>query len=341
MRVGRQPEGAGADRVAEVAAWPGRTPSKTSGRPAAADRARACRPDGGRVRSGAFAVVVERRLAGGRRSCGRRRRRSPVLPESVLRNCDSSVAKAMPVPLSDVGLNFGSTRRGLDPGRGVDRHVAQRDVVDVVGRHVAARAEARPAASRAGHGELCRCRCRTSEAHWPGTANGLWLALARAVGRRGRVAVAVRGHRARQQQERRAPDRIAPRVRHHRPVPLVEDLAVAVRALAGVVLGLPVLLVGRREGLGLAGEVGRRLRDPVREFGRRVLRPRDERDRAQHRHELRPWRLPAADVLQADHAAAPDAVVTAGRSAASTGSLSGTSGARASLTRNRSTTSAA
>jgi hypothetical protein len=32
-----------------------------------------------------------------------------ALPESVLRNCESSVAKATPVPLSDVGLNFGST----------------------------------------------------------------------------------------------------------------------------------------------------------------------------------------------------------------------------------------
>jgi hypothetical protein len=33
----------------------------------------------------------------------------PALPDSVLRNCDSSVANATPVPLSDVGLNFGST----------------------------------------------------------------------------------------------------------------------------------------------------------------------------------------------------------------------------------------
>ena len=39
-------------------------------------------------------------------------------------------------------------------------------------------------------------------------------------------------------------------------------------ALAGVVLRLPVLLVGGREHLRLAGQVGRGLRDPVGDVGR-------------------------------------------------------------------------
>src|ERR1700730_10959206 len=33
---------------------------------------------------------------------------TPLLPESVLRNCDSRVAKERPVPLSEVGLKFTS-----------------------------------------------------------------------------------------------------------------------------------------------------------------------------------------------------------------------------------------
>jgi len=44
--------------------------------------------------------------------------KTPALPESVFRNCDSSVANAIPVPLSDVGLKFGSTRADSTPVRG-------------------------------------------------------------------------------------------------------------------------------------------------------------------------------------------------------------------------------
>src|SRR5262249_53193918 len=58
--------------------------------------------------------------------------------------------------------------------------------------------------------------------------------------------------------------------------PLVEDLLVAVLALAGVVLRLPVLLVGGRVGRRLLGDVRRRLRDAVRQVQPVRGRPVDE-----------------------------------------------------------------
>jgi len=99
-----------------------------------------------------------------------------------------------------------------------------------------------------------------TDAHSPCLANGLWCDLAVPSGGDGvshsPLVETARG----QEQECPTPHRVAPRVRHHGAVPLVEDLLVAGLALAGIVLGLPVLLVGRREHRGFGRDVRRGLR---------------------------------------------------------------------------------
>src|SRR5262249_41456641 len=87
-----------------------------------------------------------------------------------------------------------------------------------------------------------------------------------------RITLTVSRCSTREQQECGSPGRIAPRVGHHGAIPLVKDLLMAGLALAGAVLGLPVVVPWRRKGLRLCKHVKRRLREPVGDIVQALLR---------------------------------------------------------------------
>src|SRR5262249_33745238 len=177
---------------------------------------------------------------------------TPLLPDAVLRSCASTVANASPVALSDVGLNPGSRRPCSSP-LGSSRSTFSSGTLstELGGMWQPARVAA--VGRRPGAGDPLRAIAKIEPG---GARRGVGERIVRGLGRAARrrrdLAVAARGHRARRQQDRGAPRRIAPRVRHHRAVPLVENARVAVVALTRVVGVLPVLLERRCGGAGVS-----------------------------------------------------------------------------------------
>ena len=104
----------------------------------------------------------------------------------------------------------------------------------------------------------------------------------RAVRRQRHLTVAGGRRLARRQQERGAPHRIAPRVRHHRPVPLLEHPGVTALALRRVIELLPEILERRRHRLGLGDHVRRRLGHAIGQLDVVERRPVHGRAEAQH-----------------------------------------------------------
>ena len=98
--------------------------------------------------------------------------KTPLLPDSVLRNLSSSDAKAIPVPASDVGLKSGRKAAMLQSRRSIGCHVVRWDVVDVIARHVTPRAETVEQRSRPRHALRWVPRSKTGGAHSPARRTG-------------------------------------------------------------------------------------------------------------------------------------------------------------------------
>ena len=171
----------------------------------------------------------------------------------------------------------------LQAGGTIGDDLVQRDVVDVVARHVAARAEAVDERSRARQPVRRRADVEGRRA-LPWQREWIQARPGGAVRRRRRLAVSVRRHLARRQQERASPRRVAPGVGHHRPCPLLEDTAVARLTLARIRRAFPVVLVWWWKKLRFGGVVRRRFGDPILQFHRIVSGRVDDAAHRRHRH---------------------------------------------------------